>query len=85
MTTPSTRADLVIRVYGPGQVPPLIDVVADIWADAHPELVDTPGAATAGLGTPAPTATPPTAPNTTCFSSRSSPSRNPGAAKDRVA
>lgn len=49
MSTPRTRTDVVIRTYGPGQVPPLMDVVADIWADAHPELVDNPGAATAGL------------------------------------
>ncbi|MFD0412552.1 GNAT family N-acetyltransferase [Streptomyces sp. NPDC127108] len=34
MTTPSTRADVVIRVYGPGQVPPLID--ADL-VDKVPE------------------------------------------------
>ncbi|MEW1725153.1 GNAT family N-acetyltransferase [Streptomyces sp. NPDC093109] len=53
MTTPSTRTDVVIRTYGPGQVPPLTDVVADIWADAHPELVDNPDAATAGLSVPA--------------------------------
>ncbi|WP_328406379.1 N-acetyltransferase (plasmid) [Streptomyces sp. NBC_00390] len=51
MTIP--RTDVVIRIYGPGQVPPLLDVVADIWADAHPELVDNPGAATAGLSVPA--------------------------------
>jgi GNAT superfamily N-acetyltransferase len=51
--TPSTRTDVVIRTYGPGQVPPLLDVIADIWADAHPELVDNPGAATAGLSVPA--------------------------------
>lgn len=53
MTTPRTRIDVVIRTYGPGQVPPMIDVVSDIWADAHPELVDTPGAETAGLSVPA--------------------------------
>jgi GNAT superfamily N-acetyltransferase len=47
------RTDVVIRTYGPGQVPPLLDLVADIWADAHPELVDNPGAATAGLSVPA--------------------------------
>ena len=41
-----TRADVVIRTYGPGQVAPLVDTIADIWADAHPEIVDTPGAAT---------------------------------------
>jgi GNAT superfamily N-acetyltransferase len=46
---PSTRTDVVVRTYGPGQVPPLVDVAADIWADAHPELVSNPGAATAGL------------------------------------
>ncbi|MFE4540243.1 GNAT family N-acetyltransferase [Streptomyces scopuliridis] len=47
--TPSTRADVVIRTYGPGQIPPMIDTLADIWSDAHPELVDTPGASTDGL------------------------------------
>lgn len=46
---PSTRTDVVIRTYGPGQVPPLLDTIADIWADAHPELVNTPGASTDGL------------------------------------
>ncbi|MCX5401318.1 GNAT family N-acetyltransferase [Streptomyces sp. NBC_00102] len=45
----STRTDVVIRTYGPGQVPPLLDTIADIWSDAHPELVDTPGASTDGL------------------------------------
>ncbi|MFB8441213.1 GNAT family N-acetyltransferase [Streptomyces niveus] len=45
----STRTDVVIRTYGPGQVPPMLDTIADIWADAHPELVNTPGAATDGL------------------------------------
>ena len=53
MTSPSTRTDVVIRTYGPGQVPPLLDVAADIWADAHPELVDNPGGQTAGLSVPA--------------------------------
>ena len=43
------RTDVVIRTYGPGQVPPLLDALADVWADAHPELVDNPGAATDGL------------------------------------
>jgi len=51
--TPSTRTDVVIRTYGPGQVAPLVDTIADIWADAHPEIVDTPGAATDGLSVPA--------------------------------
>jgi hypothetical protein len=45
----STRTDVVIRTYGPGQVPPMPDTIADIWADAHTELVNTPGAATDGL------------------------------------
>ncbi|TJZ93619.1 GNAT family N-acetyltransferase [Actinacidiphila oryziradicis] len=45
----STRTDVVIRTYGPGQVPPLLDTIADIWSDAHPELVNTPGASTDGL------------------------------------
>ncbi|MER8159964.1 GNAT family N-acetyltransferase [Streptomyces sp. NPDC094472] len=53
MTTPSTRADVVIRTYGPGQVPPLLSLLADIWADAHPELVDNPGAEAMGLSVPA--------------------------------
>jgi ribosomal protein S18 acetylase RimI-like enzyme len=39
----------VIRAYGPGQVPPLLETIADLWADAHPELVNTPGATTDGL------------------------------------
>lgn len=47
--TPSTRTDVVIRTYGTGQVPPLLDTIADIWADAHPELVNNPGASTDGL------------------------------------
>ncbi|MET8828492.1 GNAT family N-acetyltransferase [Streptomyces sp. NPDC004610] len=49
----STPADMVIRNYGPGEVAPLLDLLADIWADAHPELVDNPGADTAGLSVPA--------------------------------
>ncbi len=40
--TPSASTDVVIRTYGPGQIPPLLDTLADIWADAHPELTDTP-------------------------------------------
>lgn len=52
MTT-SSRDDIVIRTYGPGHVPPLLDALADTWADAHPELVDTPGATTDGLSTEA--------------------------------
>ncbi|WP_369228852.1 N-acetyltransferase family protein [Streptomyces sp. R21] len=46
-----TRTDVVIRTYGPGQVAPLLDAIGDVWADAHPELVDTPGASTDGLST----------------------------------
>ncbi|MEV6133220.1 GNAT family N-acetyltransferase [Streptomyces violaceusniger] len=53
MSTPSTRTDMVIRTYGPGKVPPMLDVLADIWADAHPELVDNPGGETTGLSVPA--------------------------------
>ncbi|MGW0819893.1 N-acetyltransferase family protein [Streptomyces sp. NPDC002845] len=53
MTTPSTRTDAVIRTYGPGEVVPMVDVLADIWADAHPELVDNPGAEAMGLSVPA--------------------------------
>ncbi|MFK4070434.1 GNAT family N-acetyltransferase [Streptomyces sp. NPDC029674] len=49
----STRTDVVIRTYGPGQVPPLLDTIAGLWADAHPELVDTPGGSTDGLSAPA--------------------------------
>ncbi|MFG2364754.1 hypothetical protein ACGFY3_24425 [Streptomyces mirabilis] len=44
---------MVIRIYGPGQASPLLDTVADIWADAHPELVDAPGAETADFFVPA--------------------------------
>ncbi|MGW0562171.1 hypothetical protein ACWDZ4_16510 [Streptomyces sp. NPDC003016] len=36
-----------------GQVPALVDTLADIWADAHPELIDTLNAATDGLSVPA--------------------------------
>ncbi|MGW1278909.1 GNAT family N-acetyltransferase [Streptomyces tsukubensis] len=53
MTTPPVPTDVLIRTYGPGQVPPLLDTLTDIWADAHPELVDNPDAATAGLSVPA--------------------------------
>jgi GNAT superfamily N-acetyltransferase len=53
VTTPSTRTNVLIRTYGPGQVPPMLDVLADIWADAHPELVDNPGAEALGLSVPA--------------------------------
>ncbi|MEU4898868.1 GNAT family N-acetyltransferase [Streptomyces sp. NPDC044780] len=53
MSTPSTSTDMVIRTYGPGKVPPMLDVIADIWADAHPELVDNPGAEAMGLSVPA--------------------------------
>ncbi|CCK32821.1 GCN5-related N-acetyltransferase [Streptomyces davaonensis JCM 4913] len=53
MTTPSTRTNVVIRTYGPGKVPPMLDVLADIWADAHPELVDNPSAEALGLSVPA--------------------------------
>ncbi|MEU5402112.1 GNAT family N-acetyltransferase [Streptomyces sp. NPDC005963] len=49
----TTSTDMVIRTYGPGKVPPMLDVVADIWADAHPELVDNPGAEAQGLSVPA--------------------------------
>jgi ribosomal protein S18 acetylase RimI-like enzyme len=53
VTGSNTRTDVVIRTYGPGQVEPLIDTLAELWADAHPEIVDTPGAATDGLSAPA--------------------------------
>jgi ribosomal protein S18 acetylase RimI-like enzyme len=53
VTTPGTRADVVIRTYGPGQVAPLVDAIADIWADAHQEITNTPGASTDGLSVPA--------------------------------
>jgi GNAT superfamily N-acetyltransferase len=49
VSTPSTRTNAVIRTYGPGQVPPMLDVLADVWADAHPELVDNPSAEALGL------------------------------------
>lgn len=41
--------DVATRTYGPEQVPPLLDTISDVWSDAHPELVDTPGGATRGL------------------------------------
>lgn len=45
-TTPNDDAKAaddhtVIRVYGASQTPPLIDALADVWADAHPELTAT--------------------------------------------
>ncbi|WFB09515.1 GNAT family N-acetyltransferase [Streptomyces sp. LX-29] len=46
---PGTSMGVVIRSYGPGQVPTLVDALSDVWADAHPELVDNPEAATDGL------------------------------------
>ncbi|MFJ4320659.1 GNAT family N-acetyltransferase [Streptomyces lavendulae] len=52
MTT-HTDDGVAIRTYGPGDIPALLDTLADIWADAHPELVDTPGATTDGLSTDA--------------------------------
>ncbi|MGW2841803.1 N-acetyltransferase family protein [Streptomyces sp. NPDC001493] len=48
-----TQTDLAIRTYGPGQIPPLLDTLTDLWADAHPELVNTPGATTDGHSTTA--------------------------------
>lgn len=53
VSTPNTRTDLVIRTYGPGQVSPLLDLIADIWADAHPEFLDNPAAEGSGLSLPA--------------------------------
>jgi GNAT superfamily N-acetyltransferase len=53
VTTPNTRTDVVIRTYGSGQTPPLADTVADIWADAHPEITGNPGAESLGLSVPA--------------------------------
>ncbi|MEV7286054.1 GNAT family N-acetyltransferase [Streptomyces sp. NPDC093252] len=43
----------MIRTYGPDEVEPLLDPLADVWADAHPELIDNPDADTAGLSVPA--------------------------------
>jgi ribosomal protein S18 acetylase RimI-like enzyme len=48
----ATSTGIVLRGYGAGQIPPLEDVIADIWADAHPELVDKPGGETDGLSVP---------------------------------
>jgi hypothetical protein len=53
VTTPSMRTHVVIRTYGPGKVPPMLDVLADIWADVHPELVDNPSAEALDLSVPA--------------------------------
>ncbi|GAA2613146.1 hypothetical protein GCM10010304_77090 [Streptomyces roseoviolaceus] len=56
VTTPSIRTAMVIRTYGPGQAPSLNDTLADIWADSHPELVDSAGAEAMGLSVPHSTA-----------------------------
>ncbi|MFJ2263050.1 GNAT family N-acetyltransferase [Streptomyces sp. NPDC087844] len=44
-----TGTDIVIRTHCPGQVPAMLDTLADIWSDAHPELVNTPKAFADGL------------------------------------
>ncbi|MFD0306421.1 GNAT family N-acetyltransferase [Streptomyces sp. NPDC127119] len=45
----SIQTDVVIRTHCPGQVPSMLDTIADLWSDAHPEIVNTPGATTDGL------------------------------------
>ncbi|MGW6012904.1 N-acetyltransferase family protein [Streptomyces sp. NPDC055210] len=45
----SIHTDVVIRTHCPGQVPSMLDTIADLWSDAHPEIVNTPGATTDGL------------------------------------
>lgn len=49
----TTHTDVVIRTYSPGHIPPMLDTIADLWADAHPELVNNQGASTDGLSAPA--------------------------------
>jgi ribosomal protein S18 acetylase RimI-like enzyme len=44
-----TDAEIVLRCYGAREVPPLVDVLADVWTEAHPELVPNVGAGTEGL------------------------------------
>lgn len=34
----AAAGEVVIRVHGVGQTEPLVDALADIWADAHPEF-----------------------------------------------
>lgn len=40
---PTRATNAVIRTYGASHTEPLVDVLADIWADAHPELSTKPG------------------------------------------
>lgn len=35
---PASTGETVIRVHGVSQTGPLVDAMADIWAEAHPEL-----------------------------------------------
>ncbi|MFI5940211.1 GNAT family N-acetyltransferase [Streptomyces uncialis] len=49
MTTPKAAPDAVVRTYHSDQVPPLLDVIAGIWAESHPEFGGDPGAEAAGL------------------------------------
>ena len=41
MKPPTTRDDTIIRVHGVGHAQPLVDALADVWADAHPEFTAT--------------------------------------------
>jgi hypothetical protein len=42
-----------LRTYGPDHVPALLDTVADIWAEAHPELATGTGTGPGDLSEPA--------------------------------
>ncbi|MDT3396824.1 GNAT family N-acetyltransferase [Streptomyces sp. B1866] len=42
-------AGIVFRAYLPAQIHPLIDTLGEVWADAHPELMQNPEEATADL------------------------------------
>src|SRR4051812_30492224 len=48
-----SASEIVIRRYGAGQAPPIVETAADVWADSHPELADGHGAANEELSVPA--------------------------------
>ncbi|MFJ4768288.1 GNAT family N-acetyltransferase [Streptomyces uncialis] len=49
MTTPKAAPDAVVRTCHSDQVPPLLDVIAGIWAESHLEFDGDPAAEAAGL------------------------------------